>query len=104
MKEVKMPLEQILIRPIITEKSYNLQEKRVYIFEVAWNATKPEIKKAVEKIYEVKVEKVRTLKQYGKRKTVFTKDGHILQGKKPHIKKAYIYLKEGYKIDIYKGV
>ena len=52
---------QIIIRPVITERSYDVMEKNVYTFEVAKDANKIEIAKAVETIFNVKVVKVNTL-------------------------------------------
>ena len=58
----------VLIKPVVSEKSYGLQDNGVYTFIVAPNATKPEIRDAVEKIFNVTVLKVNTLNRPGKRK------------------------------------
>jgi len=100
----ELTLDKILIKPIISEKTTNLQQGGVYVFEVAWNATKPQIKKAVEVIYGVKVKSVNTLRQYGKRKVLYLRGGRVLKGKVAHKKKAYVTLQKGYSIDIYKGI
>jgi len=100
----ELTLDKIIIRPIISEKSTKLQQMGVYVFEVAWNATKPQIKKAVEAIYGVKVKRVNTLRQYGKRKVLYLRGGRVIKGKLPHKKKAYVTLEKGYLIDIYKGI
>ncbi len=102
MKNIKT-LSNIIISPIITEKAYSLQEKGVYTFKVSWDATKTQIKHAIEKIYGVKVKKVRTLRVPGKRKIIYLRGGRKITGKTPHYKKAYITLLEG-KIDLYKGI
>jgi large subunit ribosomal protein L23 len=62
-----MDKTNIIIKPLITEKSTHKQTTRnEYLFQVTPNATKPEIKKAIEKIYEVKVVQVRTINRKGK--------------------------------------
>ncbi|SHF09625.1 LSU ribosomal protein L23P [Caldanaerobius fijiensis DSM 17918] len=77
----------IIIRPIITEKSMNLMGDKKYTFEVARDANKIEIKKAVEELFGVKVEKVYTMNIRGKKKRV----GRY-EGKKPDWKKAIVKL------------
>ena len=62
--------EDIIIKPIITEKSYTAMAEGKYTFEVALDATKLEIKDAVEKLFSVKVMKVNTLRYDGKMKRV----------------------------------
>jgi len=89
--------EQIIIRPILTEKARGLAEKGQYVFEVSRLANKSEIKKAVEKLFNVKVEKVRIIKLPEKPRRL----GRI-SGKKGGIKKAIVRLKEGQKIEIFK--
>lgn len=106
---MKTPYDTIL-RPVITEKSVNLgnlevkssktkETKKItkLTFEVAKGATKPEIKEAVEKIFDVKVEKVNTTMVKGKRKSV-----RFLRGKKKNWKKATVILKPGYTINLEK--
>lgn len=80
----------IIIRPVLTEKSYdNLSSgRKLYEFIVAKNATKTEIKLAVEDIFGVQVEKVNTLNQIGKMK----RQG-MHEGRRPATKKAYVQLK-----------
>ena len=58
-------LRDVLIAPVVSEKSYGLLEENVYTFTVAPDASKPEIKKAVEEIFEVTVLKVNTLNRKG---------------------------------------
>lgn len=82
---------QIIKRPIITEKGTILrQEKNRYIFEVDMRANKIEIKKAIEKIYGVRVVKVNTLIQHGKPRRI-----RFAEGRKSDFKKAMVTLKEG---------
>jgi len=83
-------LYQIIKKPIITEKGTILKEENKYTFEVDLQANKIEIKKAVEKIYGVKVLKVNTLVQYGKPKRV-----RAVPGRKSDFKKAIVTLKPG---------
>ncbi len=91
------PLHQIIRKPLITEKT-NLQKEtgRIVAFEVARDANKIEIKRAVEKAFDVKVDNVNTALMAGKvkrRGTVF--------GKRPNWKKAYVTLAEGSSIDFF---
>ena len=60
-------LRDVLLEPVVSEKSYSLLEENVYTFNVAPDATKPEIKRAVETLFEVTVLKVNTLNRKGKR-------------------------------------
>jgi large subunit ribosomal protein L23 len=78
-----------------TEKGVSLEKSRQYIFRVATNATKPEIKKAVEEIYKVKVDSVNVVVVPGKRKRVRTQYGYTSDWKK-----AVVTLKEGNKIEV----
>ena len=79
----------IIIRPVLTEKSYDGMADKKYAFEVAIGANKTEIKKAVETIFDVKVESVNTMRIEGKLK----RQGRT-QGRRPDRKKAYVTLKE----------
>ena len=85
--------------PVITEKATAITENGQYCFEVSRVATKPQIKKAVEHIFGVKVKAVNTLIQKGKTK-VFKGRSGVRQDKK----KAYVTLNPGQKIDISAGV
>jgi large subunit ribosomal protein L23 len=98
----------ILIKPIITEKSTKLSEladdkPKTYAFRVGKDANKIEIKKAVESTYNVQVEAVNTSYNVGKRKVRYTKQG-VAAGMKPSYKKAYVTLKKGETIDFYGSV
>lgn len=77
----------IIKRPIVTEQSMDHMEDNKYTFEVDKNATKPEIKAAIEEIFGVKVEKVNTMNVRGKLK----RQG-VHQGRRPSWKKAVIKL------------
>jgi large subunit ribosomal protein L23 len=89
--------EQIIVRPLLTEKGTALgEEGNKVLFEVALHANKVEIRRAVEKIYNVKVASVRTQLVRGKMKRV---GRH--QGKRANWKKAIISLAEGSSIDFF---
>ena len=99
-----MKLSEILIKPIVTEKSNKLTDaRRIYAFRVNRKANKLEIKKAVEDFYGVSVVDVNTVVVPGKTKTKFTKAGFI-SGRKPAYKKAYITVAEGESIDLYANI
>ncbi len=80
----------ILKERIISEKAFAAQEDGKYVFKVDKNANKPEIKKAVEELFGVQVEKVNIINVKGKRK-VF----RGIKGRRPSYKKAVVTLKEG---------
>jgi large subunit ribosomal protein L23 len=95
---------EILIKPIITEKM-TLQGEKLnrYGFVVDRDANKIQIKKAVEKFYNVTVESVNTMRYTGKNKSRYTKTG-IVKGSTSAIKKAIVTLKEGDTIDFYSNI
>jgi len=86
---------RIVLRPHITEKGTALEGQGKYLFRVARSANKPEIKKSVEKLYNVKVEKVHILKTPSK----FRQVGKY-EGRRPGFKKAIVTLKEGERIEV----
>ena len=87
-------VHEIIRRPLITEKSSTLREtQRAVCFEVARSATKSEIKKAVERLFDVKVDAVRVANFRGKLK----RQGRYV-GRRPDWKKAYVVLKKGEKM------
>ena len=90
---------QVLVRPLITEKTTSLGEHNVVTFEVASNANKAEIKQAVETLYKVKVDSVNTLNQKGK-----VKRTRGIVGKRNDVKKAFVKLAEGSSVDVTAGV
>ena len=81
--------EDIIIRPVLTEKSYDMMAEKRYVFEVAPKATKTQIKTAVESIFDVKVEKVNTVVTQGKLKRMGK-----YEGRTSTVKKAYVILKK----------
>jgi large subunit ribosomal protein L23 len=94
----------ILKRPLVTEKFSAISEKlNKYSFVVEKKSTKPEIQKAIEKMYDVEVTSINTMVYAGKAKSRSTKKG-IFPGRKPSYKKAIVTLKEGQKIDFFQNV
>lgn len=95
---------QILIKPIITEKAEMLGEKRgQYCFVVDKKANKLEIRKAVEKMYNVTVRAVNTLVVPGKERSRYTRTG-VQRGTKSSYKKAIVTLSEGETIDFFADI
>jgi large subunit ribosomal protein L23 len=89
----------IIIRPVITEKSMDLLADNKYTFIVDRRANKTEIKNAIENIFDVRVEKVNTMNYKGKPKRM----GRF-EGRTPRRKKAIVTLKPGQKIRLFEGV
>ena len=89
----------VIVSPVITEKATMLSEHNKVVFEVAKTATKPQIKAAVEKLFDVKVVSVNTLVTEGKVK-VFR--GRL--GQRSDVKKAVVTLEEGHSIDVTTGL
>ncbi len=94
----------ILVKPLVTEKMTAQSERfNRYGFIVDKNASKPQIKAAVESLYNVEVESVNTMIFGGKQKSRYTKSG-IITGKTGSFKKAIITLAEGDTIDFYSNI
>jgi large subunit ribosomal protein L23 len=92
-------LAQILVAPIVSEKSTMISDKHNQgLFQVLRDATKPEIKAAVELMFKVEVESVQTVVQKGKVKRF----GRSV-GRRDHVKKAYVSLKAGQELNISGG-
>ncbi len=92
-------LMTVLLSPHISEKSTSAADRyRQFVFKVRGDATKPEIKKAVEQMFKVEVEAVHSLNVKGKRKSF----GRA-RGRRPGWKKAYVTLKSGHDIDFMAG-
>ena len=91
----------IIIKPVITEQSMETVADKKYVFQVAINASKTEIKAAVEEIFKVKVAKVNTLRQLGKVK----RTGAYPKGKRADYKKAVVTLSADSKtIEFFEGM
>ena len=88
----------VIVRPIVSEKSYTLLEDNVYTFEVHPSSSKPEIKDAVESIFGVSVLKVNTLNRKGKR---MRNRRNNTFGKRPDRKRALVTLAEGDTIELF---
>ena len=88
-----------LIRPVVTEKSGYASEAGKVVFMVPLCASKDDVKVAVETIFNVKVEKVNTIRQFGKRKIFRGR-----QGVRSDYKKAMVTLAEGQNIDVTTGI
>ena len=78
----------IIIKPVITEQSMEATDEKKYVFKVANDANKTEIKKAIEQIFDVKVEKVNTIRMEGKEK----RQGAAPAGRRASYKKAMVKL------------
>jgi large subunit ribosomal protein L23 len=89
----------VLIRPVITEKSTSLMQENKYTFIVPLSANKIEIRQAVEEVFKVKVLSVHTIRVMGK-----TKRMGKTQGKRPDYKKAIVKLAPGSQIEFFEGV
>lgn len=89
----------VILAPVITEKSSEASEANQVVFKVRLDATKPQIKKAVEKLFGVKVVAVNTLTRKGK-----TKLFRGIKGTQKDTKKAVVKLAEGDKIDVTTGI
>ncbi len=92
-----MRINDILIRPVLTEKATNLAKTKVYMFEVALNADKHQIRYALETLYKVKAGMIRIMVRKGKSKRVGKK---MNPKKQPSKKFALVSVKEG-KIDLF---
>ena len=84
---------------MITEKATIASENNQFVFKVARNATKPQIKEAIEKLFDVKVTAVNTLLRKGK-----TKAFRGVRGRQQDMKKAIVTLADGYRIDVTTGL
>ncbi|HLE24108.1 MAG TPA: 50S ribosomal protein L23 [Thermodesulfobacteriota bacterium] len=90
---------EVVKHPLVTEKSSAIKDTGWYVFAVDGRANKKEIKESVEKLFKVKVDRVRTLVLAGKSVKKFGR----ISGKRSPLKKAYVKLKEG-KIEFFEGV
>ena len=97
--KVSLEMYDTIVRPVITEKSMMASEAGKVEFMVGLNASKDEIKAAVEAIFNVKVEKVNTIRQFGK-----TKLFRGRKGERSDYKKALVTLAKGQNIDVTTGI
>ncbi|MDJ1157298.1 50S ribosomal protein L23 [Chelatococcus sp. SYSU_G07232] len=89
----------VIVGPVITEKATNAAEQNKVVFKVAKTATKPQIKAAVEKLFDVKVTSVNTVLTKGK-----VKRFRNTVGQRSDVKKAVVTLAEGHSIDVTTGL
>jgi len=89
---------EVLLAPVVTEKSYELIDNRKYSFRVHQDAHKTQVRQAVEELFDVKVERVNILKVQPK-----PKRRGMRRGKKPGWKKAIVQVREGDTIEIFEG-
>jgi large subunit ribosomal protein L23 len=89
----------VIIAPVITEKATMASEHNKVMFKVARHATKPQIKEAIEKLFDVKVKNVNTLTRQGKWKTFKNR-----LGRQSDVKRAIVTLEEGHRIDVTTGL
>jgi large subunit ribosomal protein L23 len=86
---------KVIIRPRISEKATLAADKnKQFVFEILPDATKPQVKRAIEHLFNVKVKSVRVVNVLGKKRNF-----RQMEGRKNHFKKAYVALKDGYDID-----
>ncbi|MGS4945084.1 50S ribosomal protein L23 [Meridianimarinicoccus sp. RP-17] len=95
----KAELYDVIRKPVITEKATMASENNAVVFEVAIDANKPQIKEAVEALFNVKVKAVNTTVTKGK-----VKRFRGMLGKRRDVKKAYVTLEEGNTIDVTTGL
>ena len=89
----------VILAPVITEKATIASEHNKVTFKVRQDATKPQIKEAVEKLFDVKVKRVNTLVREGKQKMFKGR-----RGQRSDTKRAIVTLEEGHKIDVTTGL
>jgi large subunit ribosomal protein L23 len=89
----------VIIAPVITEKATMASERNQVTFKVAREATKPQIKEAVEKLFDVKVKSVNTLTRKGK-----IRGFRGVRGRQSDVKRAVVTLEEGHRIDMTTGL
>jgi large subunit ribosomal protein L23 len=89
---------EVLIAPVVSEKSYSLITDRKYTFRVHEDAHKTQVRQAVEELFDVRVQSVNIVKVQSKPKRRGT-----IRGRKPGWKKAIVQLKEGHEIEIFEG-
>ncbi|MGE5558911.1 MAG: 50S ribosomal protein L23 [Bacillota bacterium] len=94
-----MEAREIIVKPIVTEKTARLMEESKYTFSVNPRANKTQIKKAVEEIFKVKVKSVNTMNVLGKMKRM----GRFA-GRRPNWKRAIVTLEAGQSIKVFEGV
>jgi len=95
---VSLHPNEVLLAPVVSEKSYSLIEDRKYSFRVHPDAHKTQIRQAVEELFDVKVQAVNVIKVQSK-----PKRRGMVRGRRPGWKKAIVQLREGQSIEIFEG-
>jgi large subunit ribosomal protein L23 len=95
---VSLHPNEVLIAPVVSEKSYSLITDRKYTFRIHQNAHKTQVRQAVEELFGVEVESVNILKVQSK-----PKRRGFTRGRRPGWKKAVVRLREGHEIEIFEG-
>jgi large subunit ribosomal protein L23 len=95
---MSLSINEILLAPVVSEKSYSSLPDRKYTFKVHQDAHKTQIRQAVEQLFDVEVERVNVLKVQPK-----PKRRGLVRGTRPGWKKAIVQLKEGHEIEIFQG-
>jgi large subunit ribosomal protein L23 len=98
-KNIEARHYDVIVAPVVTEKATIASEHNKVLFKVAAKATKPQIKEAVEKLFDVKVKSVNTLVRKGKIKAF-----RGSRGEQSDVKKAIVTLEEGHRIDVTTGL
>ena len=99
MKNIDPRYYDVIIAPVVTEKATLASEHNKVLFKVASKATKPQIKEAVEKLFDVKVKSVNTLVRKGKIRIFKGRPGEL-----QNTKRAIVTLEEGHRIDVTTGL
>ncbi len=99
MKNIEPRHYDIIVAPVVTEKATMASEHNKVLFKVAAKATKPQIKEAIEKLFDVKVKSVNTLVRKGKNKAF-----RGTYGSQSDTKRAIVTLEEGHRIDVTTGL
>jgi large subunit ribosomal protein L23 len=95
-----MEPRDVILEPVVSEKSYNLLDEGAYTFKVHPDANKIEIRQAIEAIFDVRVLKVTTANRKGKRKR---NRRALTYGRRPDTKRAIVTLVEGERIDLFES-
>jgi large subunit ribosomal protein L23 len=95
-----MEPRDVILEPVVSEKSYNLLDEGAYTFKVHPDANKIQIRQAIESIFDVKVLKVTTANRKGKRKR---NRRALTFGRRPDTKRAIVTLAEGERIDLFES-
>ena len=99
MKNIDPRHYDIIVSPVVTEKATLASEHNKVLFKVSGKATKPQIKEAVEKLFDVKVKRVNTLVRKGKIRVFKGRPGEL-----QYTKRAVVTLEEGHRIDVTTGL